>query len=136
MHVQKQFEAFQGTTIGLGEFSKSSFSVEDLPSDFLSFMVEAYVIQDVKSVCSESLSKKDTLRMWMFGDGPHENKSHVPLPWHYVGSRIITVYSQGTAVNAVDPELKGRRPEACPRRNSLNNLRGSYLRYNLQNFLS
>jgi RHS repeat-associated protein len=81
MDAQSAFEDYQGSFLGGGLVTHSSFSVEDLPSDFLGFMINAGVIKDVESVCGEPLSEQDSKRMWKYGDGPHENESHVPQLW-------------------------------------------------------
>lgn len=84
MHFQKSFEGHQGTIMGGGWMSGSSYSVEDLPSDFLGFMQAAGVVSDVKALCP-TLSGADSLRMYWYGQGAKKNDSHVPKLWQYTG---------------------------------------------------
>jgi hypothetical protein len=91
MHAQRAFEDYQGSLIGGGLVTRSSFSVEDLPSDFLGFMIQARAIKDIESVCGKPLSENDSKKMWWYGEGPRQNESHVPRLWDWRGSYRVIV---------------------------------------------
>ena len=91
MHAQSAFEAYQGSFLGGGLVTRSSFSVEDLPSDYLSFMISAGVIKKVKDVCGEPLTKEDSQKMWKYGDSPHGNESHVPQLSNWTGEYNLEI---------------------------------------------
>jgi hypothetical protein len=85
VHFQNEFERMQGGILGGDFLSNSSYGVDDLPSDFLGFMIQANMIQSVNEVCGEPLSEGDSQRMYTFGYGPKKNRSHVPALWKWLG---------------------------------------------------
>ena len=99
MHAQSAFEAYQGSFLGGGLVTRSSFSVEDLPSDYLSFMISAGVIKKVKDVCGEPLTKEDSQKMWKYGDSPHGNESHVPQLSNWTGEYNLEIGTPWFTIN-------------------------------------
>ncbi len=104
--AQVAWERFQGSTgLGLPDLIiGSSFSVEDLPSDFLGFM-EADGKLTIADLCSR-LSAGDSSRMFTYGAGALRNRTHKPKLWRYLGYEVFVVGECAMVVedpNGCDP---------------------------------
>jgi hypothetical protein len=88
MHANVAFEQWQGGT-GAELFKKSSFSVEDMPSDYLAMMMavrdrygpgKGISWSEIKSQC-HFLDIEDSLWVYNCGIGPKKNHFQTPELW-------------------------------------------------------
>ncbi len=83
-----------------GNFSGSGFSVEDLPSNYLGALEEfnrkipgSTGLDRAKiEILCYVLGIDNSMKMFNYGSGPTENRSHIPQLWTYNGYRIVTRY--------------------------------------------
>ena len=90
MQFQIYWEHFQGTWLRGNFISKSSFSVEDLPSDYLGVMIGAGVFSSEADMMRsmDALNKEESLCVWDMGEGPLQNRSHKPILWKLKGTGV------------------------------------------------
>ncbi|AHF92643.1 type IV secretion protein Rhs [Opitutaceae bacterium TAV5] len=97
LQFQTYWEMYQGGWLGGDIVSKSSFSVEDLPSDYLGVLIATGVFADIEEMKREmqALTKAQSLCVWDNGEGPHRNSSYMPIlwKWKHNGNQIGNIHS-------------------------------------------
>jgi len=95
------WEQFQGAFGNFNSLHRSSFSVEDLPSDFIGFMDEADPSLGLLDLCNENrLSASESQYMYRWGTGPRQNYELSPKLWS-VSSGSVTM--GGYTMQLCDP---------------------------------
>jgi len=97
LQFQNYWETYQGGILGGNFVSKSSFSVEDLPSDFLGVMIATGEFSSMADMLSQmgALTKRESLCVWDRGTGPLQNHSYKPILWKWKnnGNEFGSVHS-------------------------------------------